>query len=395
MKVEKQIQKPKNWQDFQRLCKKLYGEIWSCKDTIKMHGRNGQSQCGVDIYANPEGTGYWGIQCKGKDEYTHKQLTKEEIDEEVLKAKEFKPSLKKFIFATTANSDTKVEEYIRMKSNENLLQGSFPVDVRFWDDIVLDLEDAQCTLNWYLGRAGYYDKYAFVLSFGEMGEEITIFPKIEKHIVRYRKPMLPKHPENLWQKIKSFCGCKGNMEDRLLMNNDLFPQIKPELYLPQINESFCEIQFELENTGNCILEDLELYLEIEKDKCKDYCLTDFEKCYSFDIEGRKKVARKTGIRRMEKGLYYAPIDNKPLVQNAWDSFRVSFEPEASPMPYEFVINWLLQSRNFETSGELKVKVSPIIEEVIEYKDFLGDSELPVDDISYRPKKRFIKPNYRI
>lgn len=393
MKIEKQIQKPKNWKDFERLCKNLYGEIWNCKDTIKIHGRNGQPQCGVDVYANPQGTGYWGIQCKGKDEYTHKQLTKEEIDEEVFKAKKFKPSLKKFFFATTANSDAKIEEYIRMKSDENLSQGSFPVFVKFWDDIVLDLEDAQCTLNWFLGKAGYYDSCAFKFSFGESGKQITIFPKMEKHIVRYRRPMLRKHPDNLWQKIKTFCGCKENIEDKLLMDNDFFPQIKPEFFLPQINESFCDIQFELENTGNCILEDLELYLEIEEDKCNDFRLTDFEKCSPFDVEGRKKVAKKTGIRKMEKGLYYAPIDNKPLVQNAWDSFRVSFEPKVSPMPYEFAINWLLQSRNFETCGELKVKVSPIIEEVVEYKVFLGDGELPVDDISYRPKKIFIKPKY--
>ena len=54
MKVEKQTQKPKNWQDFQRLCKNLYGKIWSCKDIIKMHGRNGQPQCGVDVYVNPK-----------------------------------------------------------------------------------------------------------------------------------------------------------------------------------------------------------------------------------------------------------------------------------------------------------------------------------------------------
>lgn len=394
MKIEKQIQKPKNWKDFERLCKNLYGEIWNCKDTIKMHGRNGQPQCGVDVYANPQGTGYWGIQCKGKDEYTHKQLTKEEIDEEVFKAKNFSPSLKKFFFATTANSDTKIEEYIRIKSDENLSQGSFPVFIKFWDDIVLDLEGARCTLNWFLGRAGYYDKYSFKLSFGESGEEITISPKIEKHIIKYRKPMLRKHPENLWQKVKTFCGYKEDVEDNLLMNNELFSQFKPELWLPQVNESFCDVQFELENTGNCILEDLELYLEIEEDKCNDFRLTDFEKCSPFDIEGRKKVAKKTGIRKMGKGLYYAPLDNKPLVQNACDSFRVSFEPKVSPIPYEFAINWLLQSRNFETRGELKVKVSPIIEEVIDYNFFLGDGDLPVDDISYRPKKRFIKSNYR-
>ena len=392
MKVEKQIQKPKNWQDFQRLCKNLYGEIWSCKDIIKMHGRNGQPQCGVDVYVNPKGTGYWGIQCKGKDEYTHKQLTKEEIDEEVSRAINFKPNLKKFFFATTANCDTKIEEYVRIKSERNLAQGLFPIHVKFWDDIVQDLEDAQSTLNWYLGIAGYYDNYGFDLSFGNSRKQVTISPKIEKYIVRYRKPVLQKNSISLWQKIKRFCGYRER-EEQLLKGDDLFPLINPELWLPQVSESFCDVLFELKNIGTCVLEDLELYLTIEEDKCNDFRLTDFAECSTFDIEGHERVARKTGIRRMGKNLYYTPVDNKPLVQNVWDSFRVSFEPKASATPYDFTINWLLQSRNFETRGDLKIKVSPIIEEVVDYKFFLGDGELPVDDISYRPKKRYIKPNY--
>ena len=35
MKSPTQIQPPANWQDFETLCKKLWGEIWCCKDTIK------------------------------------------------------------------------------------------------------------------------------------------------------------------------------------------------------------------------------------------------------------------------------------------------------------------------------------------------------------------------
>lgn len=30
-----QIMKPKNWQDFEKLCKLLWGEIWNCSDSIK------------------------------------------------------------------------------------------------------------------------------------------------------------------------------------------------------------------------------------------------------------------------------------------------------------------------------------------------------------------------
>lgn len=230
------------------------------------------------------------------------------------------------------------------------------------------------------------------MSFGNSRKQVTISPKIEKYIVRYRKPVLQKNSISLWQKIKRFCGYRER-EEQLLKGDDLFPLINPELWLPQVCESFCDVLFELKNIGTCVLEDLELYLTIEEDKCNDFRLTDFAECSTFDIEGHERVARKTGIRRMGKNLYYTPVDNKPLVQNAWDSFRVSFEPKASATPYDFTINWLLQSRNFETRGDLKIKVSPIIEEVVDYKIFLGDGELPVDDISYRPKKRYIKPNY--
>ena len=53
MKSPTQIQPPANWQDFETLCKKLWGEIWCCTDTIKKNGRSGQNQYGVDVYGAP------------------------------------------------------------------------------------------------------------------------------------------------------------------------------------------------------------------------------------------------------------------------------------------------------------------------------------------------------
>ena len=76
------MRKPKCWQDFEKLCKLLWGEVWDCADSIKQHGRQGQSQQGVDVYAYVEKyKGYCGIQCKGKDDYSHAQLTEEEINQ--------------------------------------------------------------------------------------------------------------------------------------------------------------------------------------------------------------------------------------------------------------------------------------------------------------------------
>ena len=50
MEGKLQLRKPENWQDFERLCKALWGEIWECSDTIKRNGRQGQVQKGVDVY---------------------------------------------------------------------------------------------------------------------------------------------------------------------------------------------------------------------------------------------------------------------------------------------------------------------------------------------------------
>jgi hypothetical protein len=68
--MKKNLRKPENWQDFETLCKKLFGEMWGCPNTIKKNGRLGQSQAGVDVYGRPKNEDeYWGVQCKGKDDY--------------------------------------------------------------------------------------------------------------------------------------------------------------------------------------------------------------------------------------------------------------------------------------------------------------------------------------
>lgn len=54
----------------------------------KKNGHAGQTQHGVDVYGIPFGEDkYYGIQCKGKDEYTHKQFSEKEIRNEIKKAK--------------------------------------------------------------------------------------------------------------------------------------------------------------------------------------------------------------------------------------------------------------------------------------------------------------------
>jgi hypothetical protein len=136
MQAPQSLRRPTNWQDFESLCKKLWGEIWQCPE-IKKNGRAGQSQHGVDIYGIPNGEiQYYGIQCKGKDEYSNKQFTEDEIINEIEKAKAFTPSLKKFYLATTAVKDATIETFVRIKNIESINAGYFSIDIFSWEDIV-------------------------------------------------------------------------------------------------------------------------------------------------------------------------------------------------------------------------------------------------------------------
>lgn len=389
MEISKQFQKPANWQDFERLCMQIWGEVWECKDTIKRHGRNGQPQAGVDIYAIPKNEKhYFGIQCKGKDDYTHKQLTKTEIDKEIDNAKKFKPALQLLTFATTANSDVEIEKYIRLKNEENIKKGLFAVAVKFWDDIVELLEVNQYILNWYLGISGCNDKYNFNLSFNG-NESIIIKPIVIKKIVKYEyTPPIVKSKTRI-QKIKSFLGFKDI--EHYIHTYDFHPLIDPHAGLCACSHSFCDVEFEVENTGNMVLEDIELYIEIEKGSCDSFSLTDFAKYNYFDIEGYKSIASKTGIRKMGDNLYYSPVNKGLLVQHAKDYFRVSFEPKVSAIPTKFEISWTLKARNFSNKGVLMINVEPIIEEKIKINSVYSLENIMPDKVSYEHKIEYVRP----
>ena len=105
-----------------------------------------------EAFQNPgseyRATPFWAWNCK---------MTKEEIDNEITKAKTFKPSLKRFIFATTANKDALIEEYIRIKNIENINEGSFEIYLASWEDIVDLLMDYRNTFNWYINNCQYKD----------------------------------------------------------------------------------------------------------------------------------------------------------------------------------------------------------------------------------------------
>src|ERR1700722_1612043 len=196
MQAPKSVRRPSNWQDFETLCSRLWGEIWRCDDIAK-HGRQGQDQKGVDIYGVPEGrTAYWGIQCKGKSEYNddlyrHPQFTEKEIDKEIQKATTFTPALERFYFATTAVRDASTQEYVRCKNIEHLKKGGFSISIFFWEDIVELIDQNKRTHDWYVDLVSYRLDRRAELTFADGSLQLNAKPQFLRINTKYIQKIMP------------------------------------------------------------------------------------------------------------------------------------------------------------------------------------------------------------
>lgn len=75
-----------------------------------------------------------GIQCKARV-----KLTQYDISPDIEAAKTLNPKLSKFIIATTALRDTKLQDYVNSVNNKHHIEGLFDVEIKFWDDIEEEL----------------------------------------------------------------------------------------------------------------------------------------------------------------------------------------------------------------------------------------------------------------
>lgn len=136
--MRQQIQPPKNWQDFEELCLRLWRDMWGDPNAHK-NGRGGQSQDGVDVYGIGSYDGnLHGVQCKGKNANYGAALTEDEIKKEANNAEGFTPALSSFVMATTSPRDVNLQKYCRELNDKKA--HAFTVDVWSWDDIEEELQ---------------------------------------------------------------------------------------------------------------------------------------------------------------------------------------------------------------------------------------------------------------
>ena len=123
-----QIPPPADESWFEGLCLDLYKAEFG--DKTQKHGRRGQSQQGVDIFAPDQGI---GIQCKKRD--AKGKITERELKKEVEKAKSFRPALNRFILATTCQRDAKIQKTAREISEYHKKKQLFSVEIHSWEEI--------------------------------------------------------------------------------------------------------------------------------------------------------------------------------------------------------------------------------------------------------------------
>ena len=347
MEASKSLRRPANWQDFETLCKKLWGEIWNCPE-IKKNGRAGQEQNGVDIYGIPFGEdGYFGIQCKGKDEYTNKQFTEAEIDREIKMAKDFDPPLKKLYFATTAVKDAGIEAYIRNQNLKNKAAGSFEIHIFSWEDIVDMIDENRHTHDWYLKSQNFKTSKSVAITFHDSTTELIAVPQFKKETIHYKQKIVPA------QQITY----PAALDSIIRVNKMIQGMAYPIASKTEVNLSYFNFAIRIHNTGDSPIEEFKLFFDIEQG-VQDIAETNEN--YTGISVISKIISRSDLVISEDFSSVKVLPKTKILVgDDSYLSDEIFIKPLAEE--YDITIKWKLISKDLKESGELKVLVRPDIQ----------------------------------
>lgn len=341
------LRRPNNWQDFETLCKKLWGEIWKCPE-IKKNGRAGQTQHGIDVYGIPFGEDkYYGIQCKGKDEYTNKQFSEDEITKEIEKAIFFQPSLKKLYFATTAVKDAGIEEFVRKQNIENIAKGLFEIHIFSWEDIVELIDENKYTHDFYVKSQNYKTCKNVAVTFQDGLTEVTLIPKYKKTITYYRQKLDLAVPYN--NPLASIMQQYNHLATLNLVHTPMLGT--------KVNLSYCKLYFQIHNTGLDPIEEYKLFFEFEGE-VHDLKGSN-EENYGVAIIPRHHYITNVYLSTDSMSGKVVPNKNILVGDDIFSSDNIFIK--LSPNEYEIIVNWKLISKDFKEEGKLKIIVKPKFE----------------------------------
>jgi hypothetical protein len=354
------LRRPSNWQDFETLCKKLWGEIWNCPE-IQKNGRLGQDQSGVDVFGIPfNDDSYFGIQCKGKNEYIHSQFSEQEILGEIEKAKEFAPPLKKFYLATTAVNDAKIQEFVRKINLEHRKKGFFEVHLFCWETIVDLIDENRQTHDWYVKNQNYKTKKSVAITFQNGLTEISSTPKFKRTITHYKQKIVPAIDPLFANPLLGLINQQNRFAEFSFVSTAY----------ATINLSYIPIEIVIHNTGDEPIEEYKVFLEFEGD------IQDLSDTNERNNSLINLVSKYNPNTYLWKESMSGKIIPKKSILVGGDTLR-SEDIFIKPFPKEseILIKWKLISKDFKDNGELVIKVIPNID--IAYKTFLVEDPLKV------------------
>lgn len=263
------IHPPKNWQDFETLCLKLWGEIWQIPHEIEFNSDNSQGQQGVDIYGPIDnGLSFYGIQCKNKKlnliDGSPNRLTILDVQAEIDNAGNFKPALKKLIIATSLPKDQKLEEYVRVKSLEHAQNGNFTIQICFWEFFERKILEFQKVYDWYLKNENF-DKVSSISVFFSGGVEEKVYhPKFQKTINRYTTQKEPAIVVPDFSRLFKDPSLNITEFQKSLDNYNSLCFKASDMRFPQIEwQQNCWFSLQMKNTGQKVIENFKVELEFE------------------------------------------------------------------------------------------------------------------------------------
>ena len=146
--MRKSHNRPKNDQDFEKLCLNLLRAYWKCPE-LQQYAIRGQTQHGVDIIDLSGQDPLRAAQCKLHEE--GKVTTPAEVKGEIEKAKEFKPPLDLYVIMTTGKVRREVHDLLIARNREHREKKLFIVEVFDWGRIEDLLDEYTDIRDWYEG----------------------------------------------------------------------------------------------------------------------------------------------------------------------------------------------------------------------------------------------------
>ena len=146
--MRKSHNRPRNDRDFEALCLKLLRTYCKCPE-LQLYATRGEAQDGVDIIDLSGQEPLRAAQCKLHEE--GKVTTRTEVEDEIEKAKGFKPPIGRYTIMTTGKVKKEVHDLLIEINREHRKNNLFIVEVFDWGRIEEFLDEYMDIRDWYEG----------------------------------------------------------------------------------------------------------------------------------------------------------------------------------------------------------------------------------------------------